>query len=78
MAITSGEDSYRIAKEAGANDAVAGIMTLGTMGAYYGLFSVNHFKKYLFTNTYMDENIAMAQTMRELQAKELPGSGIRR
>ena len=72
MAVTSGEDSYRIAKEAGANDAVAGVMTLGTMAAYYGLFSINHFKKYLFTNTYMDEDIAMTRTMRELQAKEYP------
>lgn len=72
MAVTSGEDSYRIAKEAGANDAVAGVMTLGTMAAYYGLFSVDHFKKYLFTNTYMDEDIAMTRTMRELRAKEYP------
>ena len=66
MAVTSGEEAYDKFKEAGANDTVAGIATLATMGAFYGLFHVDYFKDYMFTNTFMDEDIALRQTIKEI------------
>lgn len=66
MAVTSGEEAYDKFKEAGASDAVAGIATLATMGAFYGLFHADYFKEYMFTNTFMDEDIALTQTMKEI------------
>lgn len=66
MAVTSGEEAFNKFKEAGADDATAGIATLATMGAFYGLFNINYFKKFLFTNTFMDEDIALTDTVNKL------------
>ena len=66
MAVTSGEEAYNNFKEAGASDAMAGIATLATMSAFYGLFHVDYFKDFMFTNTFMDEDIALRQTVKEL------------
>jgi hypothetical protein len=45
MAVTSASDSYSAFREAGANDTVAGIGMLATMGAMYGLMNVEYFKE---------------------------------
>lgn len=66
MAVTSGQEAYDHFKEAGASDGVAGIATLATMGAYYGLFNIDYFKQFLFTNTFMDEDIAMTDTIKKI------------
>jgi hypothetical protein len=51
MAVTSASDSYSAFREAGANDTVAGIGMLATMGAMYGLMNVEYFKDWLFKDT---------------------------
>ena len=66
MSVTSGQEAYDKFKEAGANDATAGIATLATMAAFYGLFNIDYFKQFLFTNTFMDEDIAMTDTIKKL------------
>jgi hypothetical protein len=48
MALTSSQDSYSMFKESGANDAVAGIGMLATMGALYELMNLDYFKDALF------------------------------
>jgi hypothetical protein len=45
MAITSAKDSYKSFKEAGAEDWVAGVGMLGTMGVYRGLMGMDYFKE---------------------------------
>jgi len=66
MAATSATDTYSTFKEAGAEDAVAGIATLAYTAGLFGLMNINYFKDMLFTNTWLDEDIAMRDTMRQL------------
>lgn len=48
MSATSSREAYSIFKQAGANDATAGIATLALMGVYYKLMSSDYFKDILF------------------------------
>lgn len=56
MALTSSTDSYSAFKEAGANDVVAGLGMLATMGALYELMNIDYFKDALFKGTWLDES----------------------
>lgn len=56
MAATSSQDSYNIAKEAGASDRVAGLFTIANMVSLYGLMHINYFRDNFFKDTYMDES----------------------
>lgn len=47
MALTSATDSYGTFKEAGANEQMAGIGYLATLGAYYTLMNQDYFRKWL-------------------------------
>ncbi len=58
MALTSSQDSYSMFKESGANDAVAGIGMLATMGALYELMNLDYFKDALFKGSWLDESEA--------------------
>jgi hypothetical protein len=51
MALTSSTDTYSAFKEAGANDVVAGLGMLATMGALYELMNIDYFKDALFKGT---------------------------
>lgn len=50
MATTSAEDVYGAYKQAGVNDAWAGIGALATMGAFYAFMSNDYFKTHLFND----------------------------
>lgn len=56
MALTSSTDTYSAFKEAGANDVVAGLGMLATMGALYELMNIDYFKDALFKGTWLDES----------------------
>lgn len=56
MAGTSAQDAYGAFKEAGANDAVAGLGMLSVMGGMYGLMNMDYFRKFLFKNSYLDRS----------------------
>ena len=76
MAVTSASDSYSAFREAGANDTVAGIGMLATMGAMYGLMNVEYFKDWLFKDTWLDEEIEFRKSFKEYlkhNSKELFG-----
>ena len=66
MAATSATDTYQTFKEAGADDRTAGVAVLGYMAGLYGLMNINYFKDMLFTNTWLDEDIALRDTMQQL------------
>ena len=66
MAATSATDTYSTFKEAGADEATAGVATLAYMAGLYGLMNINYFKDMLFTNTWLDEDIAMRDTIGQL------------
>lgn len=66
MAATSATDTYQTFKEAGADDRTAGVAVLGYMTGLYGLMNIHYFKGMLFTNTWLDEDIALRDTMRQL------------
>lgn len=55
MATTSAREGYDVFKQAGANDAVAGLATLGLIGIYYKLMSADYYKHALFRNSWIDE-----------------------
>lgn len=44
MALTSAEDSYRVFKDAGASDRVAGLGFLATSAALFGLMNGDYYK----------------------------------
>ena len=48
MATTSAQDTYSSYIEAGANEELAGIASLATMGAFYGLMSQDYWKNHMF------------------------------
>lgn len=56
MSMTSSEEAYSIFKNAGANDATAGLAMLALMGVYYKLMSSDYFKDVLFKGTWLDES----------------------
>ena len=66
MAATSATDTYQTFKEAGADDRTAGVAVLGYMAGLYGLMNINYFKDMLFNNTWLDEDIALRDTMQQL------------
>jgi hypothetical protein len=66
MITTSATDSYEIFKEAGATDRMAGIGLLGVTGGLALLMNNDYFKDMLFTGTFMDEDIAMRDTIKQL------------
>ena len=66
MIATSGSDAYSTFKEAGATDRMAGIGLLGVTGGLALLMNNDYFKDILFTGTFMDEDIAMRDTINQL------------
>lgn len=66
MSITSATDSYGSFKEAGAEDWLAGIGSILTMGAYYVLLNLGYFKDKLFEGTWLDEDQRVIQNISEL------------
>ena len=66
MIATSSTDAYEIFKEAGATDRMAGIGLLGVMGGLSLLMNNDYFKDMLFTGTFMDEDIAMRDTIKNI------------
>lgn len=56
MAATSSQESYAIAKNAGASDRVAGLFMIGNMVSLYGLMHINYFRDNFLKGTYMDES----------------------
>lgn len=66
MITTSATDSYEIFKEAGATDRMAGIGLLGVTSGLALLMNNDYFKDMLFTGTFMDEDIAMRDTIKQL------------
>lgn len=66
MATTSAQDTYSSYIEAGANEELAGIASLATMGAFYGLMSQDYWKRHMFGGSWLDENATMyRKTMQE-------------
>lgn len=66
MATTSAQDTYSSYIEAGANEELAGIASLATMGAFYGLMSQDYWKRHMFGGSWLDENATMyRRTMQE-------------
>ena len=66
MATTSAQDTYSSYIEAGANEELAGIASLATMGAFYGLMSQDYWKSHMFGGSWLDENATMyRRTMQE-------------
>ena len=66
MATTSAQDVYSSYIEAGANEELAGIASLATMGAFYGLMSQDYWKRHMFGGSWLDENATMyRRTMQE-------------
>lgn len=59
MATTSAQDTYSAYIEAGANEELAGIASLATMGAFYGLMSQDYWKNHMFGGSWLDENATM-------------------
>ena len=59
MATTSAQDTYSSYIEAGANEELAGIASLATMGAFYGLMSQDYWKSHMFGGSWLDENATM-------------------
>lgn len=57
MAGTSSQEAYSAFKDAGANDRVAGLGMLGSIGAMYSLMTQDYFRELLFKGTYLDENV---------------------
>lgn len=55
MATTSAEEAYDIFKQAGANDATAGLAMWALIGIYYKLMSADYYKHALFRNSWIDE-----------------------
>ena len=66
MIATSATDSYEVFKEAGATDRMAGIGLLGVTSGLALLMNNNYFKDMLFTGTFMDEDITMRDTIKQL------------
>lgn len=66
MITTSATDAYETFKEAGATDRMAGIGLLGVTAGLALLMNNNYFKDMLFTGTFMDEDIAMRDTIKTL------------
>lgn len=66
MIAISGTDAYSTFKEAGATDRMAGIGLLGVTGGLALLMNNDYFKDMLFTGTFMDEDIAMRDTVKQL------------
>lgn len=66
MASTSATDTYSIFKEAGADDATAGVATLAVTAALFGLMNINYFKDWLFVNSWLDEDYALRNTIKTL------------
>lgn len=58
MATTSAQDTYSSYIEAGANEELAGIASLATIGAFYGLMSQDYWKRHMFGGSWLDENAA--------------------
>lgn len=56
MSGTSALESYSAFKQAGANDRVAGIGMLATIGAFYKLMSIDYFRDSLFKGSWFDDN----------------------
>lgn len=54
MAATSAEDVYGAYKQAGVNDAMAGVGALATMGAFYAFMNNEYFKEMLFRDPAME------------------------
>lgn len=55
MATTSAEEAYDIFKQAGANDATAGLAMWALIGVYYKLMNADYYKHALFRNSIIDE-----------------------
>lgn len=66
MSITSASESYGAFKEAGAEDWLAGLGSVLTMGAYYTLLNQGYFKDKLFENTWLDEDIRTVKNISAL------------
>ena len=56
MSGTSSMETYSAFKQAGADDRVAGIGMLATMGAFYKLMSIDYFRDSLFKGSWFDDN----------------------
>lgn len=56
MSGTSSMETYSAFKQAGADDRVAGIGMLATIGAFYKLMSIDYFRDSLFKGSWFDDN----------------------
>lgn len=74
MASTSATDTYQTFKEAGADDATAGIAVLAVTAGLYGLMNINYFKDWLFTNSWLDEDFALRDTTKRLVEENTLGA----
>ena len=70
MALTSTTDAYGEAKQAGANDQVAGLVALGSAAAMWGLMQAGYFKDNLTRGTILDEDVYLRKNIKELAIKE--------
>lgn len=70
MALTSTTDAYGEAKQAGANDQVAGLVSLGSTAAMYGLMQAGYFKDNLTRGTILDEDTHIRRNLKELTIAE--------
>lgn len=66
MSLTSATESYGRFKEAGADDWMAGLGSILTMGAFYTLMNQGYFKNKLFENTWLDEDIRTVKNLSEI------------
>lgn len=73
MAITSSEDSYASAREAGASEGAAGIISLATGAALYKLMNADYFKDRLFKGSILDESetVDVIKNFRDSDIKSL-------
>lgn len=56
MSLTSTTHAYQAFKDAGASDEIAGAGMFLTYAAMYGLQSIGYFNKWIWKNTFLDEN----------------------
>lgn len=79
MSATSAQQTYQSFKEAGATDQMAGVAMLANIAALYKLMNIDYFRKTLFKDSFMDDDIVKkpAKNIAEKMKESLVGSAIK-